>query len=84
MSESIRVRVNGEDVVVPPGTVAAAAAARAGVTFFRLSVGGDRRGPLCGMGICFECRMTIDGRPHQRGCMVVCENGMELQTDESA
>jgi len=33
------------------------------------------------MGICFECRVTVDGRPHVRSCQVVCRPGMEVRTD---
>ena len=58
------------------------AVARAGVTTFRRSVTGEPRGPLCGMGICFECRVTVDGRPHVRSCQVLCRPGMEVRTDE--
>lgn len=77
----MRVRVNGIVVEVEAGTVAAAAVARAGLVWSRESVGGERRGPLCGMGICFECRVTIDGQAHRRGCLVACEDGMEIVTD---
>lgn len=44
----------------------------------RTSVTGAPRGPLCGMGICFECRATIDGRVHVRTCMTLCRDGMEV------
>ena len=64
----------------PPGTTVAAAVMIAG-KFCRNSVTGERRGPLCGMGICFECRMSINGLPHSRTCQVLCENGMEVRTD---
>ena len=53
-----------------------------GVHAFRRSVTGELRGPLCGMGICFECRVTIDGEQHCRSCQTVCENGMDVRTDE--
>jgi D-hydroxyproline dehydrogenase subunit gamma len=36
---------------------------------------------LCGMGICFECRVTIDGREHCRSCQIPCAEGMEVRTD---
>ena len=39
---------------------------------FRRSVSGEPRGPLCGMGICFECRVAIDGIPHCRSCQILC------------
>ncbi|HEV2697218.1 MAG TPA: 2Fe-2S iron-sulfur cluster-binding protein, partial [Terriglobales bacterium] len=35
---------------------------------------------LCGMGVCFECRVEIDGRPHQRSCQIVCSPGMKVNT----
>ena len=53
----------------------------AGVSQFRRSVSGEPRGPLCGMGICFECRVTIGGRAHCRSCQEVCRPGMEVRTD---
>jgi sarcosine oxidase subunit alpha len=33
------------------------------------------------MGVCFECRVTIDGEPNQRSCQTLCREGMEVQTD---
>ena len=47
----------------------------------RRSVTGTSRGPLCGMGICFECRATVDGRPHERTCQLLVRDGMEVRTD---
>jgi sarcosine oxidase subunit alpha len=81
MSDRVTITVNGQPVSVPAGTIVAAAIAEAGVTRFRESVGGHPRGPLCGMGVCFECRVTIDGQPHCRSCLTICEAGMEVSTD---
>ena len=77
----LTVRVDGRRVQVAAGTSVAAAVARAGATRFRSSVLGEPRWPVCGMGICYECRVTLDGRPHVRSCMVRCEAGMEITTD---
>jgi sarcosine oxidase subunit alpha len=79
---SIQLRVNGQSVTVPKGTIVAGAIARAGVTRFRTSVIGLPRGPLCGMGICMECCVTINGRARCRSCQTTCEDGMEVRTDE--
>jgi predicted molibdopterin-dependent oxidoreductase YjgC len=68
----ITVTVNGASLEVPDGTTVAAAVMRAGVTGFR---------PLCGMGVCFECRITLNGRPYERSCQTLCEPGMEVRTD---
>jgi sarcosine oxidase subunit alpha len=59
----------------------ACAIAAAGEVAFRTAVTGAARGPLCGMGICGECRVTIDGVHHQRSCVITCRDGMEVQTD---
>jgi D-hydroxyproline dehydrogenase subunit gamma len=82
MSDTVEIRVNGKAVRVPVGTVVAAAIAQAGVTRFRRSVQGEARGPLCGMGICMECRATIDGEAQRRSCTTLCADGMEVKTDE--
>ena len=63
------------------GTTVAAAVMASGESAFRRSVTGEPRGPLCGMGICFECRVTIDGVPHSRSCQTPCVEGMEVRTD---
>ena len=82
MLEQITIRVNGRAVSVPAGSMVAAAVITAGVAGFRRSVSGELRGPLCGMGICFECRVKIDGRAHSRSCQVPCREGMDVLTDE--
>jgi len=75
----LRLRVNGQPVNVAPGTTVASAVLIAGIPT-RQSVTGEPRGPLCGMGICFECRATINGVQHQRSCQVFCAEGMEILT----
>lgn len=71
--------VNGATVQVNPGTTVAGAVLMAD-TATRTSVTGERRGPLCGMGICFECRVAIDGIPYERSCQVLSEPGMRVTT----
>ncbi len=80
MPETITIRVNDAPMEVPADITVAAAVARAGVTRFRSSVTGEPRAPLCGMGICFECRVTIDNRPHCRSCQIPARAGMEIRT----
>lgn len=82
MHESVTIHVNGETVTVAAGTVVAAAIAVAAETRFRRSVRGEPRGPLCGMGICMECRVTIDGQRHRRSCCTQCRPGMDVRTDD--
>ena len=81
MSEAVRLIVNGVAVTMPEGSMVSAAIMKTGVGMFRRSVTGEARGPLCGMGICFECRVTIDGEAHCRSCQTVCRDGMDVRTD---
>jgi sarcosine oxidase subunit alpha len=82
MPETITMVINGVVVKVPEGSMVSAAVMIAGETLFRRSVTGMPRGPLCGMGICFECRVNINGQAHSRSCQIPCQNGMEVRTDE--
>jgi predicted molibdopterin-dependent oxidoreductase YjgC len=82
MSEdSIPLTIDGQAVLVPSGTSVAAAVLIARGSGFRRSVTGQLRGPLCGMGICYECRLTIDGLSQRTSCQTPCQAGMEVVTD---
>lgn len=83
MSDRVSIHIDDETIEVPAGTSVASAILASGRSRFRISVNGAPRGPVCGMGICFECRVTIDGRPHQRSCNVVCREGMEVATRDA-
>ena len=76
-----KLSVNGRAVEAPAGAMVSAAIAVSGESRFRRSVTGEPRAPLCGMGICFECRVTINGRAHAKSCQIPCEEGMEVRTD---
>ena len=81
MPETVSLVVNGVSVEIPAGSMVSAAILKLGTTAFRRSATGEPRGPLCGMGICFECRVTIDGEAHSRSCQTVCKDGMDVRTD---
>jgi predicted molibdopterin-dependent oxidoreductase YjgC len=80
MSEQIAVSVNGRRVTVAAGSSVAVAVMIAGASC-RTSVSGEPRGPLCGIGICYECRAEVDGVAHRRSCQVACTTGMDIRTD---
>lgn len=80
MPDRLSVRINGRIVSVDRGTTAAVAVLLAGYQVFRTSVSGEQRGPLCGMGICFECRATVNGQPDRRTCQLLVQEGMVIET----
>ncbi|MBI1766288.1 MAG: (2Fe-2S)-binding protein [Acidobacteria bacterium] len=81
MPNAVTLSINGQPWRVPAESTVAAAVLLSGVTTFRRSVTGEARAPLCGMGICYECRVTVNGQAHARSCQIVCAEGMEVRTD---
>jgi predicted molibdopterin-dependent oxidoreductase YjgC len=80
VSARVTLSVDGRSVAVTAGASVAAAIEAAGVAVFRHSVTGTARAPLCGMGVCHECRVTIDGEPHRLACQTACAEGMRVET----
>ena len=79
MPDEVHLQVNGFPFTVPAGTSVAAALLRAAAAC-RTSVTGTPRGPLCGMGICFECRAVVNGIPQRRTCLLTCVDGLTVET----
>lgn len=71
--------LDGRALRVAEGTTVAAALVLAGDGCSRTSISGQRRAPLCGMGICQECRVTIDGRL-RLACQTLCHDGMQVRS----
>jgi D-hydroxyproline dehydrogenase subunit gamma len=80
MPDTVSMTINGAAQRVASGTTVAAAMLIAGQPS-RISVAGERRAPLCGMGICFECRAVVNGIAHSRTCQIFCEQGMTVETN---
>ena len=77
----IRVTIDSRTIEVEAGTTVVAALAIAGLRGTRTSVAGQPRAALCGMGVCQECRVLIDGR-RRLACQTVCAEGMRVETSE--
>ena len=75
---SISIGFEGRAVPAIEGETVAAALAAAGIVALRRTPGGEPRGLFCGMGVCFECLVTVDGRPAQRACMTRVRDGMAV------
>ena len=78
----ITLTIDKRQITVEDGTSVAAALLASGETAFRTSVTGEPRGPVCGMGVCFECRVTINSIKHQRSCIIIAREEMEVVTGE--
>ena len=80
----ISITIDDQRVDVNAGISVAAAIALSGNPVTRTSVTGQPRAPVCGMGICMECRVTIDGQAHQLACQILCLDGMRINTVASS
>jgi hypothetical protein len=76
---------DGSPLSARDGETVAAALIAAGRRTFRLTGRGEQpRGLFCGMGVCFDCLMQIDGRPNRRACQVAVVEGMRVQMQRGA
>lgn len=62
-----------------PGESVAGALMAAGISVLRHTGKGERpRGQFCGMGVCFDCLVEVDGAPDVRACMTLAEPGLRV------
>lgn len=77
----VRLEIDGREIEVAAGTTVAAALQQHGLLAWRRSPRGQLRGAFCGMGICFECRLEIDGIAGQRSCLIPVAPGMKVRSE---
>lgn len=73
--------VDGRRIAAAPGDSVAAALLLAGIVALRMTpASGAARGLYCGMGVCFDCLVTIDGEGNRQACMIPVRDGMLIAT----
>lgn len=80
MIEQVTIIVDGVPHPVPADISLAAALINLGVTAFRRDQAGSARGPACGIGACFECRVAVDGVANVRACLEPVRDGMSVRS----
>ncbi|MHA1552854.1 MAG: (2Fe-2S)-binding protein [Alphaproteobacteria bacterium] len=73
MNAVVDITVNGSTLQVREGTSLASAILNAGA-------GDPAWTPVCGMGVCWGCRVTVDGRADRRACLESVVDGMQVTT----
>ncbi len=68
----------GREITAREGQSLAAALTQAGVSAFRETAKEAERGIFCGMGVCQDCLVHVDGTPNRRACMTPVESGMSV------
>lgn len=73
----------GKEIDAEPGQTIGAALLAAGYRTLRTTRhGGAPRGLFCGIGICFDCLVTVNGRPNLRACLTEARDGDEVLPQE--
>ncbi|TNC06427.1 FAD-dependent oxidoreductase [Methylobacterium terricola] len=73
-----RLSFEGRAVAAAPGASIAAALTAAGILDLNAAKDGTARGPFCGMGVCHDCLVVVDGRAGIRACMTKVQDGMRV------
>ena len=68
----------GQTIVAQEGQSLAAALTQAGVRAFRKTARDAERGLFCGMGVCQDCLVNVDGVSNRRACMTPVAGGMKV------
>jgi len=70
----------GKEIPAQPGQSIGAALVAAGYRAWRVTRhGGEPRGVFCGIGICFDCLVTVNGQPNQRACLTEARAGDDVE-----
>jgi sarcosine oxidase subunit alpha len=78
----VTVLVNGRQVSAFEGEPLYAVLLAAGYRQLRKSVSEtENRGFFCGMGVCYECLVTVDNKERQRACVLEVYDGMRVEID---
>lgn len=81
MPPEVTLQVDGVVVRARAGVSVAAALAQVGHVATRHSLSGEPRAAFCGMGLCFECRVRIDG-VERLACLTPVRDGLQISTGE--
>jgi predicted molibdopterin-dependent oxidoreductase YjgC len=77
----VKITVDGKAIEAYEGETLAAALLSAGIQTFRLSQKNKQpRSIFCGMGVCYECLVTVDGQHAVRACVTLVAEGMNVET----
>ena len=78
---ALRMTIDGREITAHPGQSVGAALVDNGIRSWRTTrKAGRPRGLFCGIGVCYDCLITVDGVPNQRACLVPAADGLTLTT----
>jgi predicted molibdopterin-dependent oxidoreductase YjgC len=82
--EDFEFECDGKKIAAKKGQTIAEALLTNGIRTFRHTASRTPRGTYCNMGICYECRMIVNGSPNVRACMTPATPGCKVATQNDA
>jgi len=79
---SLEITIDGRPVAAFAGETVAAVLFAADIVMTRRTQRGSPRGVFCGMGVCFDCLVVVDGVPNTRACMTWVSDGMRIERQD--
>jgi predicted molibdopterin-dependent oxidoreductase YjgC len=76
----VRITVDGDPLTGETGQTIAGVMLAAGRRSWRRTASGAPRGVFCGIGVCFDCLVTVDGTPDVRACRRRAQDGDVVTT----
>jgi predicted molibdopterin-dependent oxidoreductase YjgC len=85
MPRSVVFEIDGRSVSAEEGETLLGALWAAHVrSLHRTARSGESRGFFCGIGVCFDCLVVVDGERSVRACMTPIAEGMQVETQQDA
>jgi predicted molibdopterin-dependent oxidoreductase YjgC len=83
VSDTLQITVDERPVACRAGETIAAVLIRSGIDTWRTTRrSGARRGLFCGIGVCFDCLLSVNGEPPVRACLATVRSGDRIVTTE--
>ena len=78
----VSLTLDGREVTAYEGETVSAVLLAEGHVATRTTSGGSPRGVYCGMGVCFDCLVVVDGVPNTRACVTWVRGGMDVERQD--
>jgi sarcosine oxidase subunit alpha len=82
--DKFEIEVDGRTILARSGQTIAEVLLVNGLRSLRMTRKQSPRGVYCGMGICYECRMIVNGIPNVRTCMTLATPGCRIATQDDS
>jgi predicted molibdopterin-dependent oxidoreductase YjgC len=79
---AVTLALDGRPITAYEGESVATALLAEGYIATRRTRTGARRGIYCGIGLCFDCLLIVDGVPNTRACVTWVREGMDVRRQD--